>query len=86
MHTEIRKWSKATNYPYGAYVFYTEDKEMKDIAMRWNDLGGIQTYLRSDGKGAKEMGWDLIFPRPKARKFDESLRRKLSACCEEGDE
>lgn len=86
MHTEIRKWSRATNYPCGAYVLYTEDKEMKDIALRWSDLGGTQTYFRSDGKGAKEVGWDLIFPRPKTRKLDEILRRKLLACCEEGNE
>jgi len=83
MYTEVRTWSKTTNYPLGAYVLYTEDKEMKDIAMRWSDFGGIQTYYKTDKKGAKEVGWDLIFPRPGIRKYDENLKRKLLAC-EEG--
>jgi len=83
MGTELRTWSKAINYPYGAYVLYTEDKEIKDIAMRWNDLRGTQTYYQSDGK---MIGWDLIFPRPKARKLDMSLKRRLLGCCEERDE
>ena len=83
MHTKIRKWSKAINYPYGAYILYTKNKEMKDIAMRWSDFSGIQTYYKTDGKGAKEMGWDLIFPRPGIRKRDKSLKRRLLACCEE---
>ena len=79
MYTEVRTWSKTTNYPLGAYVLYTEDKEMKDIAMRWSDFGGIQIYY----KGNKAAGWDLIFPRPGIRKRDESLKRRLLACEED---
>ena len=83
MYTEVRTWSKTTTYPHGAYVLYTEDREMRDIAKRWKDFGGIQIYYKTGGKGAKEMGWDLIFPRPGIRKHDESLKKRLLACCEE---
>lgn len=79
MHTELRRWSKATNYPYGAYILYTESKEIKDIAKRWNDLGGIHPYYQGD----KTIGWDLIFPRPKTRRLDISLKKRLLGCCEE---
>lgn len=82
MNTEVRKWSKATNYPYGAYVLYTESKELKDIAKRWNDLSGTQSYFN----GKKVMGWDLIFPRPENKKLDMSLKRRLLGCCEENHE
>lgn len=83
MGTELRTWSKATNYPHGAYILYTEDKEMKDIALRWNDLRGTQTYYQGDGK---MIGWDLIFPRPKTRKLDMSLKKRLLGCCGEDEQ
>ena len=79
MQAEVRKWSKAINYPYGAYVLYTEDKDLKEIAKHWGDLGGTQTYY----EGNKVTGWDLIFPRPEIEKLDRSLKRRLLACEEE---
>jgi len=74
----MRQWKKAANYPNGAYVLYTEDKQIMMGLQRWVGLSGVQTYSE-DGR---QVGWDLIFPRPEMKRADINLKKRLLARCE----
>ena len=50
---ELRKWSEETD------CLYTEDRRIKDMALRSPDLHVVGTYFRSAGE-RQPFAWDIV--------------------------
>lgn len=75
---QLREWRKAYNYPYGAFVLYTEDKAVVKTMSKRKGLSGTMEYLEN----GKVVAWDLIFPRKAGKKYNRRLKKRLLAHCE----
>ena len=76
--SKLREWEKADNYPYGAFVLYTEDKKLARTMSKPKGLSGTMEYLNN----GKMVAWDLIFPKKADRKYNRRLKKRLLALCE----
>ena len=75
---QLREWGKAYNYPYGAFVLYTEDKAVVKTMSKRKGLSGKMIY----SKDGKDVAWDLIFPKKARKTYNRRLKKRLLAQCE----
>ena len=74
----VRGWERASNYPHGAFVLHTQDKELVKTMKRRKGLSGMMVYSTN----GEDVAWDLIFLKKAGKKYNDRLKNRLLNQCE----